>query len=175
MTVACVSRQSPPGKKRELVLENFAPYRIVSLGHAISGRLAQAYRNESITIPEWRVLAVVAQATRLASRDVVKMTPMDKMTVSRAVASLEEKSLVKRTPNENDRRLSMLSLSEEGRALFDRVASLALQFEDNLLAALEDEEAALFRSALKKLEEQVHGMDGDAISKISEEAPRRGL
>lgn len=158
MTVACVSRKSPPGKKRELILENFAPYRIVSLGHAISGRLAGAYRDENITIPEWRVLAVVAQAKSLAARDVVKRTPMDKMTVSRAVASLEAKNFVTRATSENDRRVSVLALSKEGRALFDRVATLALEFEDSLFAALEPEEAALFHSVLQKLEERAAGL-----------------
>lgn len=163
MTVACVSRKHPPGKNRELILEHFAPYRIVALGHAISGRLAGVYRDENITIPEWRVLAVVAQATSLAARDVVKRTPMDKMTVSRAVASLEAKNFVTRATSDADRRVSMLSLSEEGRALFDRVAALALEFEDELMASLEPEETALFRSVLQKLEERAQGMDGGEV------------
>lgn len=154
MTVACVSRKTPPGKKRDFVLDEFAPYRIVALGHAISGRLAQAYRDENLTIPEWRVLAVISQAREVAARDVVSRTPMDKMTVSRAVASLEAKGFVARAVSETDRRVSMLSLSKEGRTLFDRVAALALDFEDELMATLEPEEAAAFRMVLEKLEVQ---------------------
>ena len=154
MTVACVSRKSPPGKRRDFVLDDFAPYRIVALGHAISGRLAQAYRDENLTIPEWRVLAVISQAREVAARDVVGRTPMDKMTVSRAVASLEAKGFVARAVSETDRRVSMLSLSKEGRVLFDRVAALALDFEDELMATLEPEEAAAFRAVLEKLEVQ---------------------
>ena len=155
MTVACGSRKAPPGKRRAFILENFAPYRIVALGHAISGRLAQAYRDENLTIPEWRVLAVISQADAVAARDVVGKTPMDKMTVSRAVASLEAKRFVARAVSEADRRVSMLSLSKEGRALFDRVSALALDYEDALLATLEPEEAAAFRSVLEKLEAQI--------------------
>lgn len=154
MAVACVSRKTPPGKKRDFVLDEFAPYRIVALGHAISGRLAQAYRDENLTIPEWRVLAVISQAREVAARDVVSRTPMDKMTVSRAVASLEAKGFVARAVSETDRRVSMLSLSKEGRVLFDRVAALALDFEDELMATLEPEEAAAFRMVLEKLEVQ---------------------
>lgn len=154
MAVACVSRKTPPGKKHDFVLDEFAPYRIVALGHAISGRLAQAYRDENLTIPEWRVLAVISQAREVAARDVVSRTPMDKMTVSRAVASLEAKGFVARAVSETDRRVSMLSLSKEGRVLFDRVAALALDFEDELMATLEPEEAAAFRMVLEKLEVQ---------------------
>ena len=155
MTVACVQRKSPPGRKRRFILEEFAPYRIVALGHAISGRLARAYRDENLTIPEWRVLAVIAQADEVAARDVVRKTPMDKMTVSRAVASLEGKDYVRRAVDENDRRVSMLSLSKEGRSLFDRVAALALEFENQLLAELESDERFIFDETLNKLEAHV--------------------
>jgi len=162
MVVACVSRKTRPGKARPFVLEDFAPYRIVALGHAISGRLSQAYRDENLTIPEWRVLAVISQAEEVAARDVVSRTPMDKMTVSRAVASLEAKGFVLRATSKSDRRVSMLSLSKNGRALFDRVAALALEIEDELMAPLSPEETAAFRMVLQKLEERVQsGSEGD--------------
>ena len=70
------------------------------------------------------------------------------------MASLEAKGFVARAVSETDRRVSMLSLSKEGRTLFDRVAALALDFEDELLATLEPEEAAAFRAVLEKLEVQ---------------------
>ena len=101
------------------------------------------------------MLAVVSQADRLAARDVVRRTPMDKMTVSRAVASLEAKGYVARATDRNDRRVSMLSLSVSGRALFERVAARALDAEAELLAALSPAERAAFDSALAKLEARV--------------------
>ncbi len=159
MTVISVTPKPPAGSKRKLVLEEFAPYRIVALGHAISGRLARAYRDENITIPEWRVLAVIGEAAQVAARDVVRRTPMDKMTVSRAVASLEQKGFVNRAPDPDDKRVSVLALSDHGRALFDRVAAMALEFEDDLLSTLDSEELSAFRSALSKLELQANAED----------------
>jgi len=135
------------------VLEDFAPYRIVALGHAISGRLSGVYRDENITIPEWRVLAVISQSPRVAARDVVSRTPMDKMTVSRAVASLEAKGFVDRQADDKDRRVSSLSLTREGRVLFDKIAVLALDAEIQILAALTPQERMMFLSTLSKLEE----------------------
>jgi DNA-binding MarR family transcriptional regulator len=158
MVVACVARKTRPGKARPFILEDFAPYRIVALGHAVSGRLSQAYRDENLTIPEWRVLAVISQAEKVAARDVVSRTPMDKMTVSRAVASLEAKDFVSRATSESDRRVSMLSLSKNGRALFDRVAALALEIEDELMSSFEPDERTQFIALLAKLESRT----GDA-------------
>lgn len=146
-------------RQRSLILDRFAPYRIVSLGHAISGRLSRVYADENITIPEWRVLAVISQVESLAARDVVQRTPMDKMTVSRAVASLESKGLVAREPDQQDRRVNMLSLSATGRALFEKIEALALEFEDDLLAALTPAERAAFETALIKLEARAKDAD----------------
>jgi len=147
-----VASPSNSAKQRSLILDRFAPYRIVALGHAVSGRLSQVYADENITIPEWRVLAVISQVDSLAARDVVERTPMDKMTVSRTVASLETKDLVLRTQDKQDRRVNMLSLSAAGRILFNRVAALALQFEDELLAVLSPGEQSAFEATLLKLE-----------------------
>ena len=152
MTAACITKDPRVRKARAFVLGDFAPYRIVTLAHLISDRLSRAYRDENLTIPEWRVLAVIAQADAVAARDVVRQTPMDKMTVSRAVASLEAKQFVRRSPHSNDKRVAMMALSTEGRALFDRVAALAIKFEDDLLAVLPPPERAAFAGALAKLE-----------------------
>jgi DNA-binding MarR family transcriptional regulator len=135
-----------------LILADFLPYRIVALGHLISSRLSRAYDAENLTIPEWRVLAVISQADAMAARDVVALSPMDKMAVSRAVASLEAKGLVNRDADARDRRVYTLALSPEGRAMFSRVARLAKIYEERLLAVLSDEERAAFKKALSQLE-----------------------
>ena len=153
------SAKAGDGERRAFVLDQFAPYRIVALGHAVSRRLARAYADEDLTIPEWRVLAVISQADVLAARDVVRMTPMDKMMVSRASASLEEKGYVVRAPSGEDRRVMTLSLSPTGRALFDRVAALALNYEEELLSALSAQERHVFDRALHKLSERVQNTD----------------
>lgn len=133
-------------------LTRFTPYRIVALGHAISRKLSQTYHDENITIPEWRVLAVISQADEMAARDVVAKTPMDKMAVSRASASLEEKGFVIRETSADDKRVTMLSLSVTGRKLFDRIAALASAYESELLSCLNEKEVELFDQTMSKLE-----------------------
>ncbi|MEM9495480.1 MAG: MarR family transcriptional regulator [Pseudomonadota bacterium] len=140
-----------PGAAASFLLEEFAPYRIVVLGDAISRRMGRAYADENLTIPEWRVLAVVGQAERVAARDVVARTPMDKMRVSRAVTSLEEKGFVARETDPDDRRVFSLSLSAEGRTVFERVAALALAIEKEILSVLSPEERDVFETAMAKL------------------------
>ena len=158
MSAMSQSAKRDEENQRTLILDQFTPYRIAVLSHAISGQLANAYASENITIPEWRVLAGVAQAKALAARDVVRMTPMDKMTVSRAVASLEDKGLVERTASVSDKRVSMLFLSKAGRALFERIAEMALDFEDSLLSGLSQQERNAFNATVQKLEQRANDL-----------------
>lgn len=132
--------RAAPAQSRALVLNRFTPYRIVALGHAMGDRLRRAYADENININEWRVLAVIAQADAVAARDVVALTPMDKMSVSRAVASLESKGIAERSVDARDRRVNMVSLTMRGRALFARISALALAYEDEIMGALTSEE-----------------------------------
>jgi DNA-binding MarR family transcriptional regulator len=142
------------GGKPRLDLAAFAPYRLVVLGRAMSEQLGAAYAVEGLTIPEWRVLAVVSQAPQVAARDVVSKTPMDKMAVSRAVASLESKGLILRAPTA-DRRVSALKLSAKGRAVFERAAAIALAYEKSILGSLREAERRAFFDGLEKLEAAV--------------------
>ncbi len=142
-------------------LAEFAPYRIAVLGREISERLGAAYAGEGVTIPEWRVLAVVAEAPSVAARDVVAKTPMDKMAVSRSVASLETKGLIARAPA-SDRRVSALKLTRKGRSVFDRIAAIALAYEEALLAALNDQQRRAFFDGLQRLESALRSSPGDS-------------
>ncbi|OFX02875.1 MAG: hypothetical protein A3E78_02660 [Alphaproteobacteria bacterium RIFCSPHIGHO2_12_FULL_63_12] len=150
-------KESAAGK--DLDLSVFTPYRIAFLGRMMSEQLGAAYSSEDLTIPEWRVLAVISQQEAVAARDVVARTPMDKMAVSRAVASLESKQLILREPTD-DRRVSALRLSPKGKSVVERVSAIALEYEKALLDAMPEAERAAFFAGLARLESAV-GSDRD--------------
>jgi DNA-binding MarR family transcriptional regulator len=140
-----------PRDRPPLTLAAFTPYRIVALARRMSEELGEAYRHEGLTIPEWRVLAVIAQEPVTAARDVARLTPMDKMAVSRAVAALEEKGLIAREGSD-DRRVSSLRLTAAGEIVYHRVAAIALSYEENLLGRLSHNDRRAFLDGLAALE-----------------------
>ena len=77
---------------------------------------------------------------------------MHKSTVSRAVSQLEERGLVRRRPNDRDRREERLELTPEGRQIYEAVAPEALAFERRLAAVLDAREQAVLAGLLEKLE-----------------------
>ncbi|MEK7266331.1 MAG: MarR family winged helix-turn-helix transcriptional regulator [Pseudomonadota bacterium] len=137
-----------------LDLSVFTPYRIAFLGRLMSEELGAAYSDEDLTIPEWRVLAVISQQETVAARDVVARTPMDKMAVSRAVSSLQTKKLILRERTK-DRRVSALKLSPKGKSVFERVSAIALDYEQALLGAMPQTEREAFFAGLARLESAI--------------------
>ncbi len=71
---------------------------------------------------------------------------MDKVRVSRAVASLLERKLLLRRPCKTDNRAFLLNLSASGQRLYRRIVPQALAWEHSLMQPLsEGERRTLFR------------------------------
>ncbi len=136
-----------------LVLEEFLPYRLATLSNRVSRAIARLYAERfDLTIPEWRVMAVLGERPDMSAREVAERTAMDKVAVSRAVARLLKKGRLTRHLAPEDRRRSVLALSDEGRMIYDQVVPLARAFERAVLAALTCEEEAILSILLAKLE-----------------------
>ena len=135
-----------------LVLERFLPYRLSVLGQLVSASVHDHFFEPSgLTIPQWRVMAVLGRFAPLSASEVCDRTLMDKVTVSRAVAALFERDLVERTTNNSDRRKTALRLTAEGRRLHTHIATLALGYEARLLKGLTPDERRTLDTLLDKL------------------------
>lgn len=138
--------------KSELILEDFLPYRLSILSNTVSSTIASAYNKRfRLSIPEWRVIAILGRFPGLSAAEVADRTLMDKVAVSRAVAKLIKSGRIDRQFADADRRRSILQLSDEGRKVHDEVAPLALKFEENLLHGLSDEEIQTLNNIMERL------------------------
>jgi DNA-binding MarR family transcriptional regulator len=143
-----------PKKKaaRELILEDFLPYRLSILSNTVSSTIASTYdKRFGLTIPEWRVIAVLGRFPGLSAVEVAERTLMDKVAVSRAVAKLLKSGRIDRQFADADRRRSILNLSEEGRKVHDQIAPMALKFEEDLLHGLNDDEIRTLNVLMERL------------------------
>jgi DNA-binding MarR family transcriptional regulator len=137
-------------------LSQFVPYRMVHLASNISLALSKIYKQEfDISIPEWRVLAQLAQQQKLYSKDIGEITSMDKSKVSRAVKALESKHYLIRQTDKKDNRAAYLSLTMQGNTLYQKIAPKALQWERQLISVLKATEHQNLMNILDKLDEQV--------------------
>jgi DNA-binding MarR family transcriptional regulator len=144
---------------KRLQLDRFIPYRLSVLTNQVSSAIARHYSQRfGLTIPEWRIMAVLGETPGLSAREVAARTAMDKVQVSRAVASLIEARRVERTPDDDDARIGHLELTRTGRTVYDQIAPLALRLEEQFLTILSPTERKQFDRLLTKLGRQVQAL-----------------
>lgn len=149
-----------------LELDAYLPYRLSVASNAVSGLIARAYEDRfGLTVPQWRLICVLAEEVGLTQVAIVARTGMDKVTVSRAAQGLAKRRLVGRSEHHADGRSHVLTLTAEGERLYAEIAPLALAYEAALIAGLAPSEVALLKRLLLRLQGAAHALAGDAAAR----------
>jgi DNA-binding MarR family transcriptional regulator len=142
-----------------LELGRFLPYRLSVVSNLVSKAFARRYEAAfGLSIPEWRVMAVLGRYAPASSADICARTAMDKAKVSRAVARLVAGGLVSRRDNPLDQRQNMLALSRKGRGVYQQIVPLARAMEREVLESLSAEEVRQLDILLAKLHARAEAM-----------------
>lgn len=143
----------PSKPQRVLRLQEYLPYRLSVAANAVSRLIARAYEERfGLRIPEWRLLAVVADEGPLTQQVLCGRTVMDKVTVMRAARSLVRRGLLRRLPNRSDRRSHRLALTAAGARIYRRIVPLALEHESWMLQDLGARDVEHLHLWLRRLE-----------------------
>ncbi len=145
-----------------LLLADFLPYRLSVLSNRISRSIADGYEERfQLTLPEWRVMAVLGEEPDLSAGQVADRTAMDKVAVSRAVSKLLEAGRIERHFANEDRRRSVLALSEDGNKIYHEVIPIALGYEAKLFEKFSETEKRQLDELLLKLSASQVGATDD--------------
>jgi DNA-binding MarR family transcriptional regulator len=159
---------SPDGAGREqreaeLRLDAYLPYRLSVASNAVSGLIARAYQDRfGLSVPQWRLICVLAEDGGLTQGQLVARTVMDKVTVSRSAQGLLKRHLVARSDHHADGRSHVLALTPEGANLYAEISPLALAYEAALISGLAPDEVALLKRLLTRLQLAAGHLAGDA-------------
>jgi DNA-binding MarR family transcriptional regulator len=152
--------------KRKLRLQDYLPYRLSVAANAVSRLIARAYEDRfHLKIPEWRLIAVLADEGALTPQVLCERTIMDKVTVTRAAQGLLKRSLIKREPNSSDGRSHRLVLTASGERLYGQIAPLALEYEAELLAGVDEREVQALERQLRQLEHAAGALSRKSASR----------
>ena len=136
-----------------LILDDFLPFRLSFTSNLVSDTIAGTYEALfGLSIPEWRLVAVIAETGGITQVEIGARTRMDKVTVSRAAIALAGRGLLVRRPNPDDRRSHLLILSEAGRSLHAAVAPKALDLEARIFASFDAHEVDRFVAMLRRID-----------------------
>ena len=139
-------------KHPTLDLQQFLPYSLTNIAMQMSEQFSELYQKQfDLTVPQWRVIANLAQYGECTAKQLCDMVQMDKSTVSRAVKSLLTRNLIAAKANPTDKRANLLSLSEAGVGLHKQIVPLANEWQASLVSELDSQEIKQFMNTLSKL------------------------
>jgi DNA-binding MarR family transcriptional regulator len=135
-----------------LKLKDFLPFRLSVASNLVSRGIARIYEDEfGLTMTQWRIMAVLGGEEGLTAKELTALTALDKTAISRAASALVDRGLVARQAAPSDKRSVALSLSADGRAVYEKVMPRARAWERELAESLGEAEAALLSRALERV------------------------
>ena len=113
------------------------PYRLYQAMERTSQNFRDLYKKHyGLTRTEWRVMLNVGQYGPIEAGEISKRSFLHKTKISRAVNSLEKKRWLERVHVEGDRRRQTLRLTPLGKQNFDKLANLAMKYNEKLIESI---------------------------------------
>ena len=157
-------------KQQSFDLRSYFPFLVRIYYRAVSSSVERIYAPLfGLSVTEWRTMAILGPYRALSSSEIVKESSMDKVKVSRAIARLREKEFVKRDIDGDDRRRSVLRLTDRGREVYETLVPLVLEVEDSLLEGLNSSERELLVRLMEKVRTNAENLTLVGSPRIPEE------
>jgi len=146
-----------------LSVDDFITTLVVRTANSLRRVVTLPYAEQfGLTMAEWRMLSVVAEAEPLPFSEVVKRSETDKSLVSRALRQLETRGLVELEAVDGAyRRGVTCRLSKQGKALYKRAMPVAQRAQAAMIRVLNDEERLVLYKTLHKLRRACRDEEGD--------------
>ena len=162
----------PTAVRKPLRLDDYLPYRLSVAANAASQLIARAYVDRfGLTVPQWRLMAVLGEDSPMTQQALCARTVMDKVTVMRAAQGLQRRRLVRRLPNVEDGRSHRLVLTAAGERMYAQVAPLALEYEAALLEGLDRIEVSKLERWLRQVQQAASALTRAAAQPANPAVP----
>lgn len=133
-------------------LLNFRLWRLIALAGAPVTRLCEGHYG--ITRREWHLLAMLARDGSLPPSEMALRASLDRARISKAVASLIDKSLIQRTAVHDGRCRAVLALTPKGIQLANELFPQIDEINEHVLSALSPEARTALFASLEALTQQ---------------------
>jgi DNA-binding MarR family transcriptional regulator len=143
-----------------LNVEDFLTFRITRLSNALRTNLTKRYLEEfDLSLPEWRLLALIARFAPMRFSEVTSRSSMDKGQVSRTLRVMAKKGLTNlRTLRQRGSRSAealaapvMVSITTKGRTLYGSILPVARRRQAEMLLTLSESDRRALYETLEKL------------------------
>ena len=111
----------------------------------------------NITPEQYLVLDILWEKQSLSQQNIADIIQKDKNSVTKIIDSLEKKDLVQRVVDKNDRRINKIELTEEAVALEKITTEVAINFMNDVVKGIDNQELDNFVNVMRKLKNNLEG------------------
>lgn len=138
-------------------LDTHLGYWLRMVSNAVSQSFARKVENEGVTVAEWVFLRALYDAEPVAPSLLAEKMGMTRGAISKLADRLVEKAMIERRPNRDDKRAHLVMLTDAGRALVPRLATLADENDAQFFGALSTDDRDSLAALLRAIAED-HGL-----------------
>jgi DNA-binding MarR family transcriptional regulator len=131
-----VTQPAKSGAPKELLASSM--FLLKRLGFAAKDRSHNAFESTGLSAFHFAVLAVLEEDPPETQAMIADALGYDRSSIVRLLDELEERDLVVRKRDRDDRRRHVVKLTTEGRSMLRRMRSVMRRTEDEFLAPLDD-------------------------------------
>ncbi|NTJ43763.1 MarR family transcriptional regulator [Agrobacterium larrymoorei] len=132
-------------------LTDSVPYLLNRSGVGIAEVFSQKIAEDGLTVPMYRVLAMLKERGESTLGELADVVSVEVSTLSRLIGTLSKRKLVSRTRPEDNGRIVIVRLTQQGEALTERLMPIAVEVENIAIAGMTDSEVDAFKNALRQM------------------------
>lgn len=134
-------------------------YLLAAVSNRASTQFHAHARAAGLRVPEWRVLACLADEDGAMVTRLARLSLMEQSRLTRIIDQMAERGLVSRRSDPRDGRRVRVFLTDAGRGLAQRLIADAREHEAKILTGLGGPDAERLKPILKALLKQLDGSE----------------
>lgn len=107
----------------------------------------------------WQIISVLSDKECLSQAQLAQLLRVDGAAITRQVKQLEEDGLVVRRADPQDNRFTLVSLSAEGRELYNNLRERRLVLEQEISAGMSKEEIEQLKRGLQHVQANIRALN----------------
>ena len=138
-------------------LDESLPLKLLRAREAVMDRFRPHLHANGFTEQQWRVIRALIEVETIDAGALADAVCLRMPSLSRILADLEERGLLRKLRSETDRRLVNVEITPDGRALFARMSADSERIYQEIQDRLSDAE---YKTLMRKLDKVITRLNG---------------
>jgi DNA-binding MarR family transcriptional regulator len=170
------TRRAKRLRRRTLIdLDKYLPYLINRVGILLVQLFSRDLAPFHISVPMWRVIAVLGEMGSLRLVDLSSMTSIDASTLSRLTETMQRRKLVQRSRSSQNKREIIISTTPKSQELLKILAPVAAAYEHEMTAGLSALDLETTREALQQMFSRLAELKAKATQEMTRTRRQRPI